>query len=130
MKKRIIDPEAAALATSTDRLNAKLFEAEKVLRDLCLGVEGSVRLEQNREDNFLGFHKIDKGWSLVLICHGALEGPPLVSHVTSGSRDLRIKAAKKLVDLLEVLRLEVRSSRLHVDSANDAVDAFLNSVRS
>ena len=126
------DPEAVALSSSTDALNKKLRSAEEALVNLALGVEGAVLLEsawdedQNiHEQSFLALRKVGAAWRLHIedVINGDLTA---TREITSVSRDLRIKAAHHVSELLEKLRAELREQRKRVEDANVALDTFLS----
>lgn len=128
---------ATRLREATDHLNAALESFESALVELKLGVGACVTIDRQTAEatpfdwfQEVSFQKSDGQWRLV-INSGMDSGDPEDWHtvsVTKASRAVRLKAVKKLPDLLDKLLDEAAAKVAEVENATAEVSAITRSV--
>jgi hypothetical protein len=123
---------AGVIREATDGLNTRLSRAEQVFASLGLGVSASVCLTPPTSDDLwfqnLNFQKEGNEWRLVLESgeHGDEPEYWSQSPLLSASREVRLKAARLLPELLEALILQAEQQAASMLETSSSVDALLD----
>ncbi len=98
---------SAEMNSATDQLNRALYEAEKAIADLKLGVTASVNVVSDPESAWyevLSFGKVNQTWRLMWETgYADSEDSPEVTPLVNASRATRLSAVDSLPALVEAL---------------------------